>query len=53
MLKIDTKLIQDTKKSKIVNVENNERWIKFVEIELFEIEIIDENVNLRKFKTRN
>ena len=53
MLKIDTKLIWDTKKLKTINVENDERRIKFVE--LFKIEVIDENVNSRsrKFKTKN
>ena len=51
MLKIDTKLTQNTKKSKIVNVENDERR----EIELFKIKIINEKMNSRsrKFKTKN
>ena len=55
MLKIDIKLTRDTKKSKIVNVENNERRIKFIEIELFKIKVIDKNINSRssKFKTKN
>ena len=55
ILKINIKLTRDTKKLKIVNVENDERRIKFVEIELFEIKIIDKNVDSRsrKFKTKN
>ena len=51
MLRINTKLARNTKKSKIVNDENNERR----KVELFEIEIIDEKINSRsrKFKTKN
>ena len=51
MLKIDTKLTRDTKKLKIVNVENDERR----KAELFKIKIINEKMSscLRKFKTKN
>ena len=49
MLKTDTKLTRDTKKSKTANVENDERR----EVELFEAEIINEKINSRKFKTKN
>ena len=55
MLKTDTKLTRNTKKSKIVNVEKNERRTEFVEIKLSKAEIIDKNMNsrLRKFKIKN
>ena len=48
MLRIDTELTRNTKKSKIVNVENDERC----EIKIFKTEIIDEKMNSRsrKFK---
>ena len=55
MLRINIKLTRNTKKSKVVNSENDERWIEFAKVELFEIEVIDEKINSRsrKFKTRN
>ena len=49
MLKIDTELAWDTKKSKTVNVEDDERR----EAELFETEVINEKVNSRKFKAKD
>ena len=54
MLKINIELIRKTKKSKIAENENDERRrIEFVDIEIFETEIIDEKINSRKFKTKN
>ena len=54
MLKIDTELTRETKKSKIAEIENDERRrAESVDIEVFEAEIIDEKINSRKFKTKN
>ena len=54
MLKIDIELIRKTKKSKAVEDENDERHrIESADIEVFEIEIIDEKINSRRFKTKN
>ena len=51
MLKINKKLIRNTKKLKIVKDENNEHR----KIELFKIKVINEKINSRsrKFKTKN
>ena len=51
MLRIDTKLTRDTKKSETADVEKNERRTEFVETELFEIEVIDENMSSRLRKS--
>ena len=49
MLKIDTELTRETKKSKAVEDENDERW----KIELSKTEIIDEKINSRKSEMKN
>ena len=55
ILKIDIELIRKTKKSNVDNDENDERReIESVaDVEVFEIEIIDEKINSRRFKTKN
>ena len=54
MLRIDIELTRKTKKSNAAENENDERRrIEFVDIEIFEIEIIDEKINSRRFKTKN
>ena len=54
MLKIDIELTRETKKSKTVEDENDERRrAEFVDIEVSEIEVIDEKVDSRKSKTKD
>ena len=49
MLKIDIELTRKTKKSNVVENENDEFW----KVELLKTEIIDEKINSRRFEMKN